>query len=129
VILALTAFAIDLSVRGHVVHVEIADSPELRERGLMFRESLAVDAGMLFVYPAAAPRRFWMKDTPLPLDIAFADARGEIVSVVTMKPLDLTPVPSGKPAMYALEMAARWFADHGVGVGDTLIGLPAGSAH
>ena len=127
-IFALPAFAIDLSVRGHVVHMELADSPELRERGLMFRESLGVDAGMLFVYPAPAPRRFWMKDTPLPLDIAFADARGGIVSVATMKPLDLTPVPSGKPAMYALEMAAGWFAEHGVAEGDTVTGLPPGSA-
>jgi uncharacterized membrane protein (UPF0127 family) len=79
---------------------------------------------MVFVYPSEGRRAFWMKNTPLPLSIAFIDAQGRIVRIADMEPHDLTPVPSGRPAMYALEMPRGWFALRSVAVGDQVGGLP-----
>ncbi len=113
-----------LQVGSTSVTAEVADAPEERELGLMFRERLAKDSGMLFVYPTERPRSFWMKNTPLPLTIAYLSAAGEVVSLKDMQPLTTRPVLSGKRAMYALEMEQGWFAAHGVKVGDTITGLP-----
>lgn len=98
--------------------VEVADDPEEREEGLMFRESLADDEGMLFVYGTQHTLSFWMKNTPLALDIAFIDASGRIVDIQQMEPFTERTHMSAQPAMYALEMRKGWFADHGVEVGD-----------
>lgn len=119
---------IPLVVDGHRITAEVADEPVERNLGLMYRDSLPTDHGMLFVYPDAAPRSFWMKDTRVPLTIAYVDAAGVIVHLADMIPLDTTAVPSGKPALYALEMNKGWFAKHDVTVGDTLTGLPKPSA-
>lgn len=108
--------------------VEVADDPLERARGLMYRDKLGADAGMIFVYPDEAPRQFWMKDTRIPLSIAFLDAQGVVVSVSEMLPLDLNTTPSNGPAMYALEMNRGWFAAHGVRPGDVLGDLPAAAA-
>lgn len=107
-----------------VVEAEVADDPSERELGLMYRESMPDDRGMLFVYPSARPRSFWMRNTPLPLSIAFIDAKGVVVSVSDMEPFSTSPVPSGKPAMYALEVNQGWFATHAVAVGTPVTGLP-----
>lgn len=117
-----------LVVGGETVVVEIADDPVERNRGLMYRDALGADRGMLFVYPDEQNRSFWMKDTKIPLTIAYLDAKGVIVHLADMRPLDTSSVPSGKPAMYALEMTQGWFAEHGVRVGDVVGGLPAPSA-
>jgi uncharacterized membrane protein (UPF0127 family) len=117
-----------IAVDGHSVNVEIADDPVERNLGLMYRESMPADHGMLFVYPDAQPRNFWMKDTKLPLTIAYLDAAGTILTLADMRPLDTTPVPSGAPAMYALEMNKGWFAVKGVAVGDKVTGLPSPAA-
>lgn len=117
-----------LDVDGHAVTVEIADEPVERNLGLMYRDHLDANRGMLFVYPDAQPRSFWMKDTKIPLTIAYLDAEGVIVHLADMRPLDTRSVPSGKPAMYALEMNQGWFAEQGVEVGDRVTGLPAPSA-
>ena len=117
----------DIGVDGTSVTVEIADEPAERTLGLMYRDTLDADRGMLFVYPAAEERSFWMKDTRVPLSIAYADATGTIVHIADMRPLDTTPVPSGAPAMYALEMNQGWFAAHDVQVGEKLPGLPGPS--
>ena len=122
------ADTVALSVAGTSIAVEVADDPQERNLGLMYRDSLGADAGMIFVYPNAEPRNFWMKDTKIPLTIAYLDTNGVIVHLADMKPLDQTPVPSVKPAMYALEMNQGWFAKHGVAVGATITGLPAPSA-
>lgn len=114
-----------LTVGEARVTVEIADEPSERSRGLMYRDTLGADDGMLFVYPDAAERSFWMHNTRIPLSIAYLDAEGRIVSLADMRPLDDTGVPSGAPAMYALEVNAGWFARHGVHVGDVVKGLPA----
>lgn len=119
---------IGLVVDGHAVTVEVADQPAERALGLMYRDSLPPDRGMLFVYPDAEPRSFWMKDTRVPLTIAYVDSAGIIVHLAEMTPLATTPVPSIKPATYALEMNKGWFEKNGVTVGDTITGLPKPSA-
>jgi uncharacterized membrane protein (UPF0127 family) len=116
-----------LQVGDSQVHVEVADTPDERAIGLMHRTVLAPDVGMLFIYPSESPRSFWMKDTLLPLSIAFIATDGRIVSVFDMKPLDLSPVDSILPATYALEMSQGWFATHSVQVGDQVKGLPSPS--
>lgn len=116
-----------LSVAGHEVKAEVADTPSLRRQGLMHRQSLALDHGMVFVYPDEQPRSFWMKNTLLPLSIAYIDQRGVIVYVADMAPLDERPVPSVYPAMYALEVSKGWFDANGVGVGAVVVGLPGPS--
>ncbi len=109
-----------LRVAGHEVRAEVADSESERRRGLMGRDSLPEDHGMLFVYPEQRTLSFWMRNTKIPLDIAFADRRGIIVDVQTMEPESEELHRSGRPAKYALEMAAGWFEAHGVRVGDQI---------
>lgn len=107
-----------IQVGGHPVTVEIADTPELRRRGLMHRDSLPEDHGMLFVYPESRILSFWMVNTRIPLDIAFIDRSGVIVDIQRMDPQSDEQHVSEREAMYALEMAAGWFEDHAVSVGD-----------
>lgn len=116
-----------LLVGSAVVQAEVADEEKERAVGLMRRDSLPDGGGMLFVYPDARARIFWMKNTPLPLSIAFLDAGGVVVALAEMQPFSTVPVPSGVPAMYALEMRQGWFAAHGVGVGARVTGLPGPS--
>jgi uncharacterized membrane protein (UPF0127 family) len=99
------------------VQAEVARTPEERERGLMYRESLAKGTGMLFVFPEAQYRSFWMKDTFIPLDIAFLDADLRIVDILPMEPRDTDPTASSRPAMFALEVPRGWFAEEGIAVG------------
>jgi hypothetical protein len=101
----------------HVVSAEIADSPELRQRGLMNRTSLAPDTGMLFVFEQELPLYFWMKNTLLPLDILFFEADGDLVSTASMVPCKKDPCQSyssGRPAFFALEVASGYVQDQGV---------------
>jgi uncharacterized membrane protein (UPF0127 family) len=118
------AAPITLILGGTEVSAEVADSPQERALGLMGRVSLQPDAGMLFVYPDEAVRSFWMKNTPLPLSIAYISQGGRIVHIASMQPLSEEPVPSVHPTMYALEMTQGWFAEHGVKVGQPVAGLP-----
>lgn len=107
------------------ITAEVADEPHERMAGLMFRESLAPDSGMLFVMPRADHVSFWMKNTPIPLSIAYINAKGVIMEIHDMKPQSLKPVPSvfGNIA-YALEMEQGWFAKKGILPGNQLVGLP-----
>jgi len=114
-----------LDVDGHAVPVEIAATAAHRSRGLMYRDSMPEDAGMLFIYKDEAIRRFWMKDTRIPLSIAFANRRGEIVRIADMKPFDESSTSSLAPAMYALEMNQGWFEANGVERGDKIGQIPA----
>jgi uncharacterized membrane protein (UPF0127 family) len=102
------------------VRVEIADDAEEMARGLMGRTALAEDAGMLFVYPEERELSFWMKDTLIPLSIAFMDSGGRIVDIQDMKALDDDPphYVSAEPARYALEVNKGFFDERGVEVGD-----------
>ena len=102
------------------VQVEIADTDAERQTGLSGRTTLAEDAGMLFVFDQEQPLSFWMKDTLIPLSIAYISANGRIVDIQNMQPLDETPHPSAEPAQYALEVNQGFFTERGVAVGDTV---------
>lgn len=84
--------------------LEVADTTESRSYGLMRRDSMPADHGMIFVFGEEEPRSFWMKNTRIPLDIIFLDHTGKVVSVKQMKPQDLSGTPSDGPAMYAIEL-------------------------
>jgi uncharacterized membrane protein (UPF0127 family) len=101
-----------------VVPVEIADTDAERQRGLMERTALAEDAGMLFVFDREQPLSFWMKNTLIPLSVAYIDAEGRIVDIQDMQPLDETPHPSAELAQYALEVNQGFFAQRGIQVGN-----------
>ncbi len=108
----------ELLVAGHPIVAELADEPSERQTGLMARTTLEPDAGMLFVYPDARERGFWMKNTLLPLSIAYLDDEGAIVHIADMRPLCEELVPSHLPARYALEANRGWFGAQGVRIGD-----------
>ena len=107
------------------VQVEIADTPEEWQTGLIGRSALAEEAGMLFVFEQEQILAFWMKDTLIPLSIAYIDAEGRIVDIQDMQPLDETSHPSAEPAQYALEVNQDFFEGRGVVVGD-MVELPSG---
>jgi len=98
--------------------VEVADTPEERQRGLMFRESLPPDQGMLFDFGGETQAGFWMKDTKVPLSIAFISAAGVVLDIQDMAPLttNLHYPPQGTYA-FAVEANQGWFASHGVAAG------------
>ena len=100
------------------VQVEIADEEAEQQRGLMERTALAEEAGMLFVFRGERPLSFWMKDTLIPLSIAYIDGDGGIVDIQDMQPLDESSHPSAAPAQYALEVNQGFFEERGVQVGD-----------
>ena len=112
-----------LTIRGHDLVVEVAATEQTRETGLMNRFSLQADHGMLFVFDAPQPLSFWMKNTYVPLSIAFIDTEGRILNVEDMRPLDLSTHGSAGPALYAIEMKQGWFTDKGIGPGDVVQGL------
>ena len=113
-----------MSLKGHVFVLEIAATPTERARGLMHRESLAENAGMLFVFSAESPLNFWMKNTLIPLDILYMDSAGVVVDIQTMIPQPGVPdsqlrnYPSAAPAQYALEINADLAESLGFAVGD-----------
>ena len=102
------------------VRVEIADGFFERQRGLMDRTALGEDRGMLFVFRREQPLSFWMKNTLIPLSIAYIDSKGRITDILDMKPLDDEPphYVSSEPVLYALEVNQGFFDEHGVKVGD-----------
>lgn len=114
---------IPLWIGEHIVTAEVADTPATRNRGLMQRDRLAENHGMLFVFDEAAPYSIWMKDTPLPLAVAFIDAHGEILNIAEMTPLSLDTHTANGDVLYALEMNAGWFSKHGIGPGSCISGL------
>lgn len=101
------------------ISVEIADTPQKRSFGLMYRRDLPESHGMLFLFPREEPLSFWMKNTPLPLDIIFINAAHTIVSIAhNTTPFSEKPLPSGSPAQFVLEVNGGFCQRHGVAVGD-----------
>ena len=102
------------------VRVEVADTEPEHQLGLMGRTALPEDRGMLFVFDEEQELSFWMKDTLIPLSVAFMDSEGRIVDIQDMKPLDDDPphYVSAEPAQYALEVNQGFFEEHGVKVGN-----------
>ncbi len=113
-----------LQIGQHVLQVEIAATPEQRERGLMQRDTLPADGGMVFVFERAGRHCFWMRNTPLPLSIAFADPDGHIVSLADMQPNTDTPHCPNVDVRYALEVSQGGFQSRGIVPGARITGLP-----
>ena len=111
---------VQLSIKGKKIRAEVARTEEEKSRGLMFRDKLGPDEGMLFIYEREEFLSFWMKNTPLPLSIAFIDPRGKIVDIQDMEPFTLRTHTSARPALYALEMNKGWFKKNGIRVGNVV---------
>ena len=114
-------FCRQIQINDQILDVEIADTPSKWEKGLMGRKELIEGKGMLFIYPKARRLSFWMKNTLIPLSIAFFDDDKMIINVLDMD------VPTGQtliryrstaPAAFALEVPQGWFEKHGIGSGD-----------
>jgi uncharacterized membrane protein (UPF0127 family) len=97
--------------------VEVVDTPEKRGRGLMFRQSMAENQGMLFVFEQEGQYSFYMRDTPLPLSIAFIEGEGDIIEIEDMQPLTEDLHSPDEPYLYAVEVNQGWFARNGITAG------------
>lgn len=116
-----------VSINGHRLVVEIAATPRSRACGLSKRSVLNENHGMLFVYPRPEPRTFWMRDTWIPLSIAFLDDAGNIINIEIMSPDQTTNrYRSRRPALFALEVNQGWFRSHGIEAGDKVEMIGAG---
>ena len=113
-----------LSAGMHVITAELATTPQSRTIGMMFREKAAPNHGMLFVFEYKAQQCFWMRNTPLPLSIAFIDEDGTILQISDMAPKSEALHCSQRPVRFALEMEQGWFARKGAGVGAKIGCLP-----
>jgi uncharacterized membrane protein (UPF0127 family) len=116
---------VHMQVGSQPFTLELAATDRTRQHGLMHRQSLPPDRGMIFVFADEEPRSFWMRNTLIPLDIVYLDKDGKVVSISQMKPLDETGVHSAAPAKYAIEMNEGAAAKAGVKVGDVLDIPPA----
>lgn len=114
-----------LRIRGHAIRAEVANTEESRRTGLMFRRSMSEDSGMLFTYERPGVQSMWMKNTLLPLSVAFIGRDGRILNIEDMKPQTLDAHSSDGEAWWSLEMNQGWFARHGVVKGDKVEGLAA----
>jgi uncharacterized protein len=119
---ALSPDVVKLEVAGKEIVLELALTDAERARGLMYRKELEPDSGMLFVYPGQRLLSFWMKDTWIPLSIAFVRRDGLVTNIEEMRPL-LTEkrYESNEPCRYAIEMNSGWFGRHGVEAGDYIV--------
>ena len=116
--------AIPLNAGIHVIQAELAQTPEQRATGLMFREAMGNSEGMLFAFEQPSPQCFWMKNTLLPLSIAFLADDGTVVNIEDMAPQTIDSHCSAKPVRYALEMNKGWFAKRGIKAGTKIQGGP-----
>jgi uncharacterized protein len=114
---------VNLSFKGITITAEVANEPSALQKGLMFRHSLGKDSGMLFVFPDSSPRAFWMKNTEIPLSIAFIDEKGKVLDIQEMAPMTETIHGCKEPVKFALEMNIGWFAANGAQPGDRIPGV------
>jgi len=120
---------IALTVRDIRIDAEVADDSDEKTIGLMGRKELAEGQGMLFVFSRPQPMGFWMKDTLIPLSIAYLNAAGIIREIHDMQPLEENSVPSVfQDLVYALEVPQGWFTKSGILAGDKVTGLPKPSS-
>ena len=116
--------SIRLSASIHNIQAQLAQTPDQRATGLMFRRTMATNEGMLFAFEAPATQCFWMKNTLLPLSAAFVADDGTVVNIEDMKPQTLDSHCSRQPVRYVLEMNQGWFAKRGIKPGSKLSGPP-----
>ena len=114
---------VELSLEMRQIHAELADNVPARMQGLMYRSSLAPNSGMLFVYERPAMECMWMKNTLIPLSVAFFDQAGRLINIEQMQPQTEDSHCAERPASYALEMEQGWFVRNGVRAGAVLLGL------
>lgn len=115
---------IPLNAGMHNIKAEVAMTEEQRQIGLMHRKDMPTSDGMLFIFENKAPRCFWMKNTLLPLSIAFLADDGTVVNIEDMQPQQLDSHCSTQPVRYALEMNQGWFAKRGIKAGSKISGAP-----
>ena len=113
-----------LHIGQQLFQVEVAATPRTRERGLMGRKQLSANGGMLFKFEQAAPHCFWMRNTPLPLSIAFIDSAGRVINLADMQPHSDDLHCAKTNVRYALEVAQGEFARRGIAAGAQVSGLP-----
>jgi uncharacterized protein len=114
-----------IHIGTETLDVELAETHQEHAKGLRFRQTLAENAGMLFVFPAPQRVSFWMKDASIPLSIAFIQSDGKIVQIRPMQPYDETPVPSlSDTVAYALLVNQGWFERHGISAGTVIENMP-----
>lgn len=113
-----------LSIGVHLIKAEVATTDDERARGLMFRQQLGQNEGMVFRFPEPRPVCMWMKNTLLPLSVAFIGDDGRIINIEDMKPQTEDAHCGKKPARYALEMRQGWFRERNVRPGTPVSGLP-----
>jgi uncharacterized membrane protein (UPF0127 family) len=111
-----------LAAGEHRIQVYVARSDEERAQGLMYRRDLPQDEGMLFMCDEREVQNFWMKDTSLPLSIAFLEEDGTILRIADLEPHDLEAESSGHPVRFVLEVNQGWFAERGIVPGMRLAG-------
>ncbi len=112
-----------LTAGMHRIRAEVAADFTTRARGLMYRESLADNSGMIFLFDQAEKHCMWMKNTLIPLSVAFLDEGGAIINIAEMAPKTENSHCAARPARYALEMNKGWFAAHGIKPGAAIGGL------
>jgi uncharacterized membrane protein (UPF0127 family) len=115
--------SVELTAGMHRVEAEVADNMSARMTGLMHRKSMAQNAGMVFVFEENAAHCMWMKNTLIPLSVAFIDEAGAIINIADMQPHSEQSHCAARPARYALEMNKGWFAQRGINAGTKLRGL------
>lgn len=115
---------ITLTLNEHSVLAEVADTPSTRSQGLMYRQALEPNNGMLFVFDTPLRACFWMKNTQIPLSIAFITADGIISNIEDMEPFSLASVCPTQAMQYALEMEQGWFDKRSIQAGDKVEDLP-----
>lgn len=120
---AQTLPVMELTAGFHRIEAEVAANNAARMQGLMQRKSMAAQRGMLFVFERDAQHCMWMKNTFLPLSVAFIDETGKILNIEDMQPLSEDNHCAVKPARYALEMNIGWFAQRGIKRGDRIGGI------
>ncbi|MDG0963790.1 MAG: DUF192 domain-containing protein [Opitutales bacterium] len=110
-----------IHVGGNKIKVELAVLPKERQRGLMFREKMDEGTGMLFIFEEATGQKFWMKNTRIPLDIAYFSANGKLLEIHAAKPFDLAGVPSrSQNIQFVLELNLHDFRKQRIKIGDRL---------
>ena len=112
-----------LKIRNHELRAEVANTEDTRRQGLMFRDRLGDNTGMIFLYPETEVTAMWMKNTRIPLSVAFIDVGGRILNIEDMVPFSEDAHGSRGPAAYALEVNRGWFSKRGIKTGDRVEGL------
>lgn len=115
--------SLELSAGIHRIRAEVANTLESRAEGLMYRKSLPANYGMLFVFDQTAQHCMWMRNTLIPLSVAFIDGNGRIINIEEMLPQTENNHCAAKPAKFALEMSAGWFNSRGLASGTQLNGI------